>query len=151
MKEELLKIKEKANGDGTNELCDYASQQLADCREIYIASVDSDGFPRVCVISPLKTEGYGVIWFITSKTSEKIRHFLENPKASVCYGNGDDRQTLIGYVTIIDDQVFIHELWRDSLINWFPGGPSDSGICAVRFTASRAKLWHEGRTSTVIV
>jgi len=43
------------------ELCKYAENQLSMCSEIYIASVDSDGYPRVCVVSPLKTEGYGII------------------------------------------------------------------------------------------
>lgn len=128
--------------DNHSELLQYAACQLSMCKEITIASVDSDGYPRVCVVSPLKTEGYGTIWFISSTASEKIREFRANPKAGVCYGSGDERQILTGRIRIIEDTATKQELWRDSLIEWFPGGADDPSLCAVKFTAEQATLWH---------
>ncbi|NLW72261.1 MAG: pyridoxamine 5'-phosphate oxidase family protein [Chloroflexi bacterium] len=85
---------------------------------------------------------------MSSTTSEKIRQFRANPRAGVCYGSGDERQILTGHITIFEDAVIKRELWRDSLTEWFPSGADDSSICAVKFTAERATLWHCGRTVT---
>lgn len=131
------------------ELIENAEKQLALCDEIHIASIDPEGYPRVCVVTPLKTEGFGVFWFISAVTSEKIRQFSANPKAGACYGSGNERQLLTGYMTIIEDVTIKHELWRKSLTKWFPRGPADSEICAVKFTAERATLWHLGKTAIV--
>lgn len=130
--------------DKAAELLQYAAKQLSASKEIYIASVDSEGYPRVCTVSPLKTEGVGIIWFLSSSASEKIRQFRANPKAGVCYGQGEERQLLSGRVAIIEDDLIKRRLWRDSLTDWFPGGADDPGICAVKFTAERATLWHRG-------
>lgn len=130
------------------ELRKYAANQLSLCNVVYIASVDAEGYPRICPVTPLKTEGYGAIWFISACASEKIRCFRLNPKASVCYGEGDERQILVGRVTVMEDAATKRALWRDSLTAWFPGGADDPGLCAVRFTAERATLWYGGVTET---
>jgi general stress protein 26 len=132
-------------------LCTYAESLLKKCEEVHIASVDTEGYPRVCIVSPVKTEGYGVIWFVSPVSSEKVRQFRENPKAGVCYGFGNDIQVLTGIVAFYEDADVKRSLWKDWLTNWFPGGPDDPGMCAVKFTAQKATLWQNGNTVTFTV
>ena len=125
-------------------LCEKAADMLKRCGEITVASVSEDGYPRICVVSPLRTEGCSVVYFATSANSEKVRQFRKNPKAGVCYFNGDNSQTLTGTVQIVEDMRLKRKIWQDWLIRHFSGGPEDPDYCLVKFTANAATLWYGG-------
>ncbi len=108
----------------SDKLCSFAESLLKECRQIYIASVDADGYPRVCVVSPVRTDGCRVIWFISPVFSEKVRQFRENPKARVCYGKNNDYQILIG-TALFNDINIKRALLKNWLTDWFPGCPDD--------------------------
>ena len=90
------------------------------CEVVTLASINEEGYPRVCVISKIKTEGIRTIWMATGTHSAKTGHFRQNPKASVCYFLGGDSVTLLGEVEIVRDAAVKRELWQDWYIYFGP-------------------------------
>ena len=125
-------------------MLDKAEELLAKCEVVTLASINEEGYPRVCVISKIKTEGIRTIWMATGTHSAKTGHFRQNPKASVCYYLGGDSVTLLGEVSIVQDAAVKRELWQDWFIEHFPGGPTDPGYVLLKFESNHATYWIEG-------
>ncbi len=121
-----------------------AADMLAACETVSFATVSEDGFPRVCVVTPIRTEGRATVFFSTSAGSEKVRQLTKNPKSGVCCQLGGDSQTLTGTARVVTDAALKKELWRDWMLRHFPLGPEDPDYCVVRFDGERATLWYEG-------
>jgi general stress protein 26 len=126
-----------------------AADMLEKCGEITLASVSEEGYPRVCVVSKIKSEGIKKLWVATGLSSVKVRHFKQNNKASVCaYSNGNSA-TLVGKVSVIQDPTVKAEMWIDWFINHFPGGIEDPNYCILQFEAEEATLWIDNEFVTV--
>lgn len=121
-----------------------AEQLLAGCETVSLASVTQEEYPRICILSKIKADGIKSIWFATGTESKKTVQFQQNPKASVCYGQGGDSVTLLGDVTVITDAALKQELWQDWFIDHFPGGATDPTYCILRFDAAEATIWIDG-------
>ena len=120
-----------------------AEELLAKCDVVTLASINEEGYPRVCVISKIKTEGIRTVWMATGTNSTKTTHFRQNPKASLCYYLGGDSVTLLGQIEIVHDAIIKQELWQDWFIAHFPKGASDPEYCILRFNAHQATCWIE--------
>lgn len=72
-----------------------AAELLAKCEVVTLASITEDGYPRICVMAKVKTEGIRTIWMATSSRSAKTGHFQNNPKASSLLFDGGS-VTLLG-------------------------------------------------------
>lgn len=118
-----------------------AHKLLERCDEMEIASVDLQGYPRVCVVSKLKSKGIDVIYFATGASGTKANHFNQNPKASVCFHDRNDSVTLVGEVAIVKDVEEKKSVWKDWLINHFKDGVLDDEFCLLKFEASEATFW----------
>jgi len=138
-KERIKEIEEKAN------------QLLEKCSVVTLASINENGYPRICAISKLSSNGFSELYFETSKRSEingKAVHFKNNPKASVCYTLGGDSVTLIGNVEIIDDME--KKRTFEPLCNkrFFKNGIADPRHVLLRFRTVEATFWIEGKFRT---
>lgn len=128
-----------------------ADDLVSECDVMYIASVNENGYPRVCCVNKLKDNGFKEIYFVTSKRSEKqgkAKHFENNTKASVCFRRGGDSLTLVGNIKLITDKEEMRELWNESDRTFFPKGLDDPKIRFVCFRANEATFWigHKFRT-----
>ena len=126
-----------------------ALKLLEQCQEFVLCSVDENGYPRACVVSKLKHEGYTTLCCATGMSGVKTRHFQKNPKASVCYHNEQDSVTLVGSVCLVTDAQERAGLWQDWMYPHFPEGIDDPEYCPLRFTAKEATLWIEGEFVTL--
>ena len=114
-----------------------------------MASVNEEGYPRICVLSKIKNEGINSIWVSTGTNGTKTKHFRKNPKTSTCFRLGGDSVTLIGDVSIVDDMDVKAELWQDWFINHFSGGIEDPEYCILRFDAFVATIWIDMQFETI--
>lgn len=74
-----------------NEIEEKATALLEKCQVVTLASINENGYPRICSITKVKENGFLEIYFFTSKRSHingKATHFGNNKKASVCYDLG---------------------------------------------------------------
>ncbi len=127
------------------ELLRKATEILGRCKDVVIASVNTDGFPRPVPVSIMKSEGCNKVWMSTGVDSVKTTEFLANPKAGLCYSNNGDSVVMRGTVEIIDDDEMRNELWKDWMIYHFPEGSKDPNYVLLLFTGFEATVWIENQ------
>lgn len=54
-----------------------AENLLMQCKVCSVASVSENGYPRICILMPLKTIGIKEFWFSTGANGTKVRHFIK--------------------------------------------------------------------------
>lgn len=129
-----------------------AEKLLSECKVCTVASVSEKGYPRICVLMPLKTESIKEFWFSTGASGTKISHFKNNDKAGVTFYSGGDSVTLLGNMEIVTDKSVKHELrekWGSFLERHFPnGGENDPEYCIIHFIANETTTYIDGKTET---
>lgn len=135
-----------------DQLIKKAENLLTHCKVCTVASVSETGYPRICVLMPLKTNGIKEFWFSTGASGTKVRHFGKNNKSGVTFYNGGDSVTLTGTMEIIDDKNIkniLWEQWSDFLYRHFPnGGKDDPNYCVIHFIANEATIYVDGEFQT---
>ena len=135
----------------TKELEAKANVLLEKCSVAALTSVNEKGYPRTCVLSIAKAEGFSDLYFVTSKRSPisgKAVHFENNPKASVCYFLGGDSVTLIGTVEFIEDRAVQDAVWNETDRRFFKKGIDDPKFRLLHFHTIEATFWIEGKFRT---
>ena len=93
-----------------------------------LTSINENGYPRTCLLTKARNEGFSDIYFITSKRSKlngKATHFEQNPKASVSCFSGGDSVTLIGNVEFVEERELQEAVWKESDRRFFSKGIDD--------------------------
>lgn len=130
-----------------------AEELLEKCKVCSVASVSEGGYPRICILAQLRTDGIKALWFSTGAGGTKVRHFKSNPKAGVTFYDGGDSVTLTGTMEIIADKKVKNELWNEFsgfLSNHFEG-IDDPEYAVLKFTADEATIYVNGEFETVQV
>ncbi|WP_066498181.1 pyridoxamine 5'-phosphate oxidase family protein [Abyssisolibacter fermentans] len=133
------------------EIEEKARLLLEKCDVVTLASVNENGYPRICTINKIKANGFSEIYFFTSKRSHingKATHFQNNTKASVCYNLGSDSVTLIGNVEIVEDMNIKREFDKYCDRNFFKKGVEDPKCFLLRFRTNEATFWIERKFRT---
>lgn len=133
------------------ELEDKANALIKKCSVATLSSVNENGYPRTCVLSIAKAEGFSDIYFVTSKRSKlngKATHFENNPKASVCYFLDGDSVTLVGYVEFVEDKKLQEAVWNETDRKFFKNGIEDPKFRLIKFHTTEATFWIEGKFRT---
>lgn len=123
---------------------------LKKCKVCTVASVSENGYPRICVLVPIKTDGIKTFYFSTGTNSTKVKHFLKNPKAGVTFYDGGDSATLTGEMSVVQDKTLKDSLWQDWLAKHFPnGGKEDPQYAIIKFVADEGTIYVGGHFDTV--
>lgn len=134
-------------------LIENAEILLSRCKVCTVASVSEKGYPRICVLMPLKSVGIKEFWFSTGANGTKVRHFKHNGKSGVTYYNGGDSVTLTGDMKIVTDKNVKNDLWEkygDFLSKHFSnGGKDDPNYCVIHFIANEATIYIDGEFETI--
>lgn len=149
VRRELEDLAEKTERRTEMEIVKKAEKLLLDCGEFTLASISETGYPRICVLSKIKSDGLKKVWCATGLSGTKVRHFAANPRAGVCFWRDGDSVTLLGEVAVKTDRETREEMWLDWFQNHFPGGVDDPEYCVLEFTAQEATLWIGGEFVTV--
>lgn len=106
--------------------------------------IDADGYPVTrAMLSPRERNGIKTFWFTTNTSSDKVKRFRENPKASIYYV--DKRffrgVSLIGTVEVLETEEDKKRIWRDGDSKFYPDGVSDPDYCVLKFTAVKGRYY----------
>lgn len=89
-----------------------------------LVTVDSVGQPQTRTMNPFpNSEGF-VIWFATSRNSDKVKEIRNNNKVTVYYADhakGNGYVSLTGTATVIDDKELLLKMKRaywEGIPNW---------------------------------
>lgn len=109
-----------------------------------ISYVDTDGFPiSKAMLSPREREGIKTFWFSTNTSSNKVKYFRENPKASIYFV--DKRffrgVSLVGIVEVLETPEAKEKLWQDGDTMYYKQGVTDPDYCVLKFTAKKGRYY----------
>lgn len=118
----------------------------------FISSVDEDGYPTTrALIQPRLIRGND-IYFATYTSSNKVRHYKNNPKACVYfYERGKNFQgvTIKGTMEIITDKSIKDKLWLPNYKFFYKKGMNDPEYCLLKFTCQEAQWFSSFKVETV--
>ena len=110
----------------------------------FIAYVDGEGYPITkAMLKPREREGIKTIWFSTNTSSNKVKCFRENSRASVYFV--DKRffrgVSLLGTVEVLETAEAKERIWREGDTMFYKEGVTDPDYCVLKFTASRGRYY----------
>lgn len=133
------------------ELIKKAEELLEKCYICSVASVSEEGYPRICMLSKLKSKGINELWFSTGANGTKFKHFKLNSKAGVTFYDGGDSVTLTGIMENVENKDVKQDLWKEwsgFLQNHFKG-VDDPDFAVLKFQAKEATIFVGGAFETV--
>lgn len=109
-----------------------------------VSYVDDQGFPiSKAMLAPREREGIKVFWFTTNTSSNKVKFFKENPKASIYFV--DKRffrgVSLVGTMEVFETAEAKERIWREGDTMYYPEGVTDPDYCVLRFTAETGRYY----------
>lgn len=109
-----------------------------------ISYIDVDGFPvSKAMLAPRERDGIKTFWFSTNTSSNKVKCFRENPKASIYFV--DKRffrgVSLSGTVEVLESAEAKERIWRKGDIMYYHGGVTDPDYCVLKFTAVKGRYY----------
>ncbi len=110
----------------------------------FLSYVDNDGYPITkAMLRPSERNGIREIWFSTNTSSNKVRFFRSNGKASVYFM--DKRffrgVSLIGTVEVLETPEAKERIWRKGDTLYYKGGVTDPDYCVLKFTAFKGRYY----------
>lgn len=113
-------------------------------RTSFIAYVDNEGFPITkAMLKPRERNGIKEIYFSTNTSSNKVKCFKQNNKASVYFV---DRRffrgiSLIGTVEVIETPELKERIWQKGDKMYYKEGVTDPDYCVLKFTAFKGRYY----------
>lgn len=110
----------------------------------FIAYVDEDGFPITkAMLKPREREGIKTIWFSTNTSSNKVKCFKKNPKASVYFVDKRFFRgiSLVGTVEVLETQEAKERIWQEGDTMYYKEGVTDPDYCVLKFTAAKGRYY----------
>ena len=119
--------------------------KLADnSKTAFISYVDKEGFPVTkAMLKPRERQGIKEFWFSTNTSSNKVKFFRENPKASIYFM---DRRffrgvSLIGTVEVLETSEAKERIWQKGDTLYYRGDVTDPDYCVLKFTAIKGRYY----------
>lgn len=110
----------------------------------FISYIDDEGFPITkAMLKPRDRNGIREIWFSTNTSSNKVKFFRNNKKASVYFV--DKRffrgVSLVGTIEILENIEDKERIWREGDEMFYKEGVTDPDYCVLKFTAIKGRYY----------
>ena len=109
-----------------------------------ISYTDNEGFPiSKAMLSPRERESIKIFWFSTNTSSNKVRYFRENPKASIYFVDKRFSRgaSLVGTIEVLETQEAKEKLWQEGDTMYYKQGVTDPDYCVLKFTAKKGRYY----------
>ncbi len=95
------------------------------------------------MLKPREREGIKVFWFSTNTSSNKIKCYKKNAKASIYFV--DKRffrgVSLVGTMEVLETPEAKERIWQSDDTMYYPLGVTDSDYCVLKFTATKGRYY----------
>ncbi len=122
---------------------------------VTLNTVDAEGYPQARVVAnfhkgnkfPLQRDGQTALYFVTSKKSNKVRQFRNNPKASAYYLDLPSGTSALytGVIEEMKDPTLAKTLWADWMKALYQT-PDNPDLLVIRLVPNRIKVDRNGGT-----
>ena len=100
------------------------------------------------MLKPRKRNGIKEIWFSTNTSSNKVKCFKKNSKASLYFV--DQRffrgVSLIGNIEVLETFEAKEEIWQEGDEMYYQKGVTDPDYCVLKFTAIKGRYYSNFRS-----
>ena len=123
-------------------------------REARIAVLTYVSQEGALVSTPMGTQDFehpGTTWFLTQRSSVKVRALEADPRVNVAYSSDAGWVSLAGTAQIVDDRAKVKALWDASAGAFMSGGPEDPDNVALRIDGTTAEFWESPGKVTAAV
>ena len=116
--------------------------------------IDEQGFPvSKAMLTPRERDGIKVFWFSTNTSSNKVKCFKQNSKASIYFV--DKRffrgVSLVGTMEVLETAEAKERIWRFGDTMYYKKGVSDPDYCVLRFTAVCGRYYSNFNSEDFII
>lgn len=124
---------------------------MRDTRIAVLTYVSQEG---ALVSTPMGTQDFehpGTTWFLTERSSEKVRALEADPRVNVAYASDAGWVSLSGTAHVEQNRGKVEDLWDASAGAFMSGGPEDEDNIALRIDATTAEYWESpGKVSAAV-
>ena len=112
-------------------------------KNVYVSSVDENGYPNTKAMLSLQRDGFGIHYFSTNLSSKRAAQFKANPKACIYYCDESAFHGLMltGKIEVCTDAYHKQLLWREGFECYYPKGVTDDDYCVYKFTAEKCRYY----------
>lgn len=117
---------------------------IANAANVYVASVDENGYPNVKAMFACMQEGSVFHYMSTNYSSKRTQQFLKNDKCSIYYCEEQSFKgvMLTGHMEVCTDHETKALIWKDSDVMYYPKGVDDPDYCVFKFVAEKGNYYH---------
>lgn len=99
-----------------------------------------NGTPHARPMTMAQREG-SAVWFVADRPSAKVDE-ISSDRTAVITVQGDRRwAAATGTAQVVDDRGKLDELWSAPMKAWFPDGPQDPNLVALRVDLYDGEYW----------
>lgn len=118
---------------------------LADkAKAVLVSYMDEEGFPITkAMLKPREREGIKTFWFSTNTSSNKVKFYKENPKASIYFVDFRFFRgvSLLGTMEVLETPEAKERIWRTGDTMYYSKGVTDPDYCVLKFTAEKGRYY----------
>ncbi len=92
-------------------------------------------------MAPIWRRETGLVWFLTSMDTTKRQEIARNPDVAIALSEGNRHAAISGTAALIADRAVIHDLWNAGAQAYYPDGPDDPEIVAIKVTPDIGEYW----------
>lgn len=100
----------------------------------------ADGAIRARPMGVARIEG-NQLWFLTGSETGKVDELGHDGHAAAVMQDAKRFVSISGITEIVTDPAETAELWTEAMRPWFPDGPKDPKLVAIRLQGDTAEYW----------
>ena len=120
----------------------------------FISYIDNEGYPITkAMLKPRERDGIKTIWLTTNTSSNKVKFFRENNKASVYFVDKHFYRgvSMVGTVEVLETPEAKERIWRDGDTMYYPEGVTDPDYCVLKFTAVKGRYYSNFKSEDFVI
>ncbi len=114
---------------------------LSEADSTMLVTTGEDGMIAARPMKLAKAPTLESFWFLTAQDASPARDVDSDIRSAVTVQNGRKHACVSGMATLVTDKSTLEELWSVSMRPWFPGGPSDPSLVAIKFVPMKGEVW----------
>jgi general stress protein 26 len=121
---------------------------IEDIRVAMMTTIGDDGRLESRPMAVMRADADGNIWFLTQDGTHKLEH-LANVNLSFVDTADAEFLSICGSGSVVRDRDVIRELWSPRAKPWFPDGPDDPALVALKVEAESIEYWEASSSRMV--
>jgi general stress protein 26 len=127
------------------------NQLIKDMHIAMMTTVAADGSLRSRPMAAQQLQPDGTLWFLTEARSPKIEELHRDNRVNISFADekGNRFVSMSGMAEEVFDRAKVKDLWNPLYKAWFPNGPEDPNVVALRVDVSTAEYWDSAKSTMV--